>query len=66
MTMQDIVSAHAAIAAQAGDPEMAHSAEDALHIAFLKAVAAEAPEPWCTHAALILTTRQIAFPRWCA
>ena len=37
MTMQDLVSAHAAIAAQAGDPEMAHSAEDALHIAFLKA-----------------------------
>lgn len=51
----------------AGDPEGAHSEEDALRKAFIRYVASLDDLPsLAAKANLILTTEEIKFDRWCA
>lgn len=61
--IRDVVSE---IRHMAYDAELAHSAEDDLHKAVLKAIAAGrcADPAACAHEAL--KTDEIEFPRWCA
>jgi len=54
------------ITAEAGDDEVAHSDEDELHHDVLRHIAATAPDPWRTLAAVALETEHIDFARWYA
>lgn len=65
MTVEDVRRDVAQIAADAGDPETAHSSEDALMVAVLKEIAAGSPDA-AALAAEALKTAAIDFPRWCA
>ena len=51
--------------AMSNDPEAAHSMEDKIHIAALKAVVEENPEAKAI-ARIALETLKLHFSRWCA
>jgi phosphosulfolactate phosphohydrolase-like enzyme len=68
MTTEEVQARIAEIVKSANDPEMAHTLEDTLYAEFIAAVASGAVRGKAAQhmAALILTTRDIEFPRWCA
>jgi len=65
MTVEEVRIIIEAIKAHAGDDEVQHSGEDALHQEVLEAIASGAPNA-VELAAEALKTRDISFARWCA
>jgi hypothetical protein len=65
MTIEEVRAEVRHIAAAAGDPEAAHSNEDALWANVLRAIAAGVDDA-ADLAAEALKTEDIRFPRWCA
>lgn len=55
------------IAEMAGDPEVAHGAEDDLHGEVLRAIAERSTDPWARAVAEeALKSANLDFARWCA
>ena len=65
MTTEEIQKRVDDIRAMSGDDESAHSAEDKLRADFI-AYVATLPIPIGAKAKLVLSTKDIAFERWCA
>jgi hypothetical protein len=65
-TSDDVQAWLEAIAALANDDEVAHSSEDELHRAVLRAIADGSAEQPVRMAELALRTEAIEFSRWCA
>jgi tellurite resistance protein len=66
MTSKDVKARIAKIEKMRGDSEVAHSEEDSLRAAVLKAIADGTAEDAREMARLALTTSEISFARWCA
>lgn len=65
MNVEEVRAAVEAIRDTQRDDEMAHVAEDDLHVSVLAAIADGAPDA-ALLAAEALKTAQISFARWCA
>jgi hypothetical protein len=65
ITVKEAMARRAAIEAASGDPEKAHSLEDALRTDVLEHIYHKGKKPRLL-AAIALSTDQIQFPRWTA
>ncbi len=66
MNTQYISECLTAINEAAHDPEAAHNLEDALYNEFIRHVATHGDENLRNMAMLVLRSKDISFPRWCA
>ena len=66
MTPESVARAVEYVRSLAGDPELAHGAEDSVHMAVLLAIVDGEIEDPQECARIALTTRDLDFPRWMA
>lgn len=66
MTPDEIGKRVIEIAQMIGDPESAHTEEDRLHQAVLRAIASGDCDDPAACATMALRTLELDFPRWCA